>query len=1709
MTTPAPRGVSSPHMRVAECKDCRREVAAGRREEGSQFFTYPEAWANGQLERGGSRSDRCREHRQKHQQHIAGVAVAYIDLTTVGEVSDRNNPRGPLGGLGPLPEAHQVADTPGVDLGKFGFGMDETHIRDMLESLAHPQRRALVVKAGTGTGKSTYMPYRLLDPPPDTFRLADLGPIVVTEPRVQATVGVAEFVGTKLSGAGGVGPGYPVGYQVSGNRNHDSACQLVYVTDGTMINWLREGRLSQIGTVIVDEAHERSTNIDFILGYLKRELSRYPHLRVIITSATFDADFYQQFFGGPTIAGKIEVPAVKSIGYGWPLFPELDLLEGDTAIAEKWARMAPELRLSTDIDADRLVNTAWPRTAPPLKEEDVCDPADVGYEEDLHETTRKLIPYRFQSPIPSHRWKEDMPSVLGNYIVKLARGLDRDNIFGDILGFLPTGKNIDEACEIIRAGVGDHADVFALLSSLPTEEKVDALSARRKGDKRKIVVSTNLAETSLTVEGVRFVVDSGLIAQSEWDPDAAQGGIRTKAHSQAGIKQRWGRVGRKAPGWVFPLYTKEQLLELAEDTAPGSTRDNLEQLVMTAKLGGVDDVVHFDWPAAFDPQPPVFLDETAKAAQEVFRQELVRANEALQAGGALDPVGDPTPFGKELVRFQALGSTSCAIAVMYADRLACVPEVVTILALLNEKTLAGAKALLLDRPDWPDEWRLEAYQRHRALASACEDDAELALQVVAAWERADPERAPWEPSEVRREWSRQWWLNDDLLRDAADQRREILAALSPAMKEEVKRFIEPSLLRRTRGAITRAFAGLAYEDADGRGLYQPMRAQAVAGTEDGEDDDAAVPEFGLLTARPARVIPLNRRRGGDLQFISNFVTVEPWAIPNPGQSEIGRAEAIRLLTLSARHGTAEPSKDLLGATIESWPAGRRMKLRFAHDGVSTVAAAVVSTLAPALLPEETADLAEGIVEVVSADTAAELATDMPAADDTATAEDASPELDTTWPTTVPAEADTEDLQRRAVLDHRMVEADELACQSCSACRDGRPEECVSPAAGGSADDVDVLQSWRERATAGIDVTTPQVRLAGDGDLRDDTWYEIVGYEVDANNRPTVVLEVDWRQPTHLFGPGEHPDLEPGQHLDVIVGGRVRDHRDELLVLDRADGNGRFVLREAHTSPDKQQQNGQLALSLNRQTVGLLACLREGARLQVTVVPRAVAGHYTVTLLEVLHQHLLAIGRDGGQRFTVETATSTIDLTFYPAISTGQPNAKGYVPVELLSRDTTTGLTHIAAIFTDEDRPAPETGAPIFLRLNRDTAKLSLSGRPLRRIREIVDAEKSLVITQDDESSTDPGEPAHDQSPGNPDLGSADDRTSADEVGTYTTFLQSRGPVPRAALVQLLELNAADDWQRDLWLFWARSRHMRTDRNDSHRPGTSAEIVDRPASLSVEVPPPPTITVDEAFTRYPKGSSTPATITSVNDDMHRAWLCLPDGTQATVSARDVDTKGQPLSSALAQDATVIGTVLDIRDHRGLPQVQLSLRQRSETAPRPEPLTVEQVVAIHPIGSTVDAVVQRVRDDLGRAWLELPSGVQATVSAGDIGQSGLLRIGSTLVVGQPVQARVRGVAERNGTVQVQVELRNLTTPTIWDQLDDAGIRPGAIIEGKVARVADFGVFVTLLPGVDGLIHRSQLIRPTGEYVAKEPCTVRVKAITEDRKKPGRPNVQLAHV
>ena len=192
---------------------------------------------------------------------------------------------------------------------------------------------------------------------------------------------------------------------------------------------------------------------------LKRELPRYPyhgdrHLSDV-QRGLLPAVLRRR--GG---AGKIEVPAVKTIGYGWPLFPELDAMLPEEAEPRTVGRPCCDSWSWLRDHEERRITTAWPQEAPPLKDGEFRDAEDAEDVEDLDDTTRKLLAcgFRTRSRPASGRpkWPRRSDSSWS-----AGEGLDRAGIYGDILAFLPTTKTIDEACDIIRAGVGDRVDVYA------------------------------------------------------------------------------------------------------------------------------------------------------------------------------------------------------------------------------------------------------------------------------------------------------------------------------------------------------------------------------------------------------------------------------------------------------------------------------------------------------------------------------------------------------------------------------------------------------------------------------------------------------------------------------------------------------------------------------------------------------------------------------------------------------------------------------------------------------------------------------------------------------------------------------------------------------------------------------------------------------------------------------------------------------------------------------------------------------------------------------------------------------------------------------------------------------------------------------------------------------------------------------------------------
>ena len=311
------RGIGVSTGFAAQCKECRQRDAGPDAGE----FEYNVEWLAKIVDQGGNASDRCPSCRKEHKRRIRALPVPYVDLDTVGTVADRNDPQGPLGSLGPLPPPHEYRERT-FDLSSIAFSLTDEHAVTLLEALR--TKRVAVLIAGTGSGKSTFIPYRLLYPPKqDCLRLVERGPIIVTEPRREATARTAQMVARVLCGTP-CGPGAPVGYRTGEEREDywDEANQLLYVTDGSLLNWIKQGRLGNYGAIVIDEAHELNANIELILSLLAANLSRYPHLRVIIVSATIDPGPFVDLFGGPEKVEVLQIEdGVKDFGYGYPLWP--------------------------------------------------------------------------------------------------------------------------------------------------------------------------------------------------------------------------------------------------------------------------------------------------------------------------------------------------------------------------------------------------------------------------------------------------------------------------------------------------------------------------------------------------------------------------------------------------------------------------------------------------------------------------------------------------------------------------------------------------------------------------------------------------------------------------------------------------------------------------------------------------------------------------------------------------------------------------------------------------------------------------------------------------------------------------------------------------------------------------------------------------------------------------------------------------------------------------------------------------------------------------------------------------------------------------------------------------------------------------------------------------------------------------------------------
>lgn len=619
---------------VVKCKDCGQEF-------GYSDWSYKLGESRGQ-----SRPERCPECRKKHNRQTGLMGLSYFELKPKANVDTSKISSGTLGSLSHLPREHTAKVIPsGFDPTKFGVTDDD--VRALFAWFEDPRHQVAIVVGPTGSGKSTALPFRLIHPPdgiPED-RFTRYGQVLITQPRIQATRNIPAYVAKDLYGSS-IGSGYDVGFRYKNNPFSDWRNRLVYATDGTLINWIVSGQIANLSVIMIDEAHERSLNIDLILGLLKKLLPTYPHLKLIVASATIDSGLFLNYFG-PETATLIEFQGKRKFN----------------------------------------VDTYF------------RDPEDCLPYEELPKLLKKI------------------PQEVANEVVWLLEEIECGNKpTGDVLAFLQGERPIEEAVSTIRQAVKGrpklaNVDVFPLYTTLRQEDQNKALLPKPDPSRRRVVVTTNVAETSLTVEDIVYVVDSGLINEAQWDPTTKNKQVVTVRHSQAGCKQRWGRGGRVRDGQAYCLYTEEQFEHLfPEFTVPQIQRSDLEALVLAAKAAGIDDLSRFDWIQ----RPP--------------DEELRRAPEALQKIGALDGDGYLTEHGLELQSFAEEPALAHLMAM--ADRFACAVEMATLIAIMK---LGGVRYLLKNDRNWDADTRRAVDRIHRSMKVGCKDDIEFCLKLYAAW----------------------------------------------------------------------------------------------------------------------------------------------------------------------------------------------------------------------------------------------------------------------------------------------------------------------------------------------------------------------------------------------------------------------------------------------------------------------------------------------------------------------------------------------------------------------------------------------------------------------------------------------------------------------------------------------------------------------------------------------------------------------------------------------------------------------------------------------------------------------------------------------------------------------------------------------------------------------------------------------------------------
>ncbi|QRV91670.1 Helicase associated domain (HA2) [Ceratobasidium sp. AG-Ba] len=509
---------------------------------------------------------------------------------------------------------------------------------DLMKTIRENQ--VIVVVGETGSGKTTQLAQFLYE---DGY--CQHGIIGCTQPRRVAAMSVAKRVSEEMEVALGSTVGYAIRFEDCTSKD----TKIKYMTDGVLLREsLNEGDLDRYSVIILDEAHERSLSTDVLMGLLRKILSRRRDLKLIVTSATMNAEKFSDFYG--------QAPCFTIPGRTFPV---------------------------------EIFHSKSPC-------EDYVDSA-----------VKQVLQIHLSLPP------------------------------GDILVFMTGQEDIEITCQVVTERLSQLDDpaplaVLPIYSQMPADLQAKIFEATPDG-RRKVIVATNIAETSLTVDGILYVVDAGYSKLKVYNPKVGMDALQITPVSQANASQRTGRAGRTGAGFCYRLYTEMAFRnEMFPNTIPEIQRTNLANTVLLLKSLGVKNLLEFDF---MDPPP---------------QANILNSMYQLWVLGALDNVGDLTPTGRKMSEFPM--EPSMAKMLITAVEYKCSAEMLTIVSMLSVPSV-------FYRP----KERMEEADAAREKFSVNESDHLTLLNVFQQWKSHG----------FRDDWSIKHFLHPKLLRKAREVRQQL------------------------------------------------------------------------------------------------------------------------------------------------------------------------------------------------------------------------------------------------------------------------------------------------------------------------------------------------------------------------------------------------------------------------------------------------------------------------------------------------------------------------------------------------------------------------------------------------------------------------------------------------------------------------------------------------------------------------------------------------------------------------------------------------------------------------------------------------------------------------------------------------------------------------------------------------------------------------